>query len=168
MYTSLRTCETHADSFAKNINEIICGTVLSFLVCKDCWEICLCSIYFIHKHKALNSMRGVLENWTCFISELFTIYLNISHIQNRYNKRSVCLREIKKSLLPIGKGRNILKALTLWLRKIKGDGERRCYKTKQNETKGNKTKQMTGMIHLLNKGVISKTTPYPRQHNAIQ
>lgn len=25
-------------------------------------------------------------HWTCFISELFTIYLNISHIQNRYNK----------------------------------------------------------------------------------
>lgn len=30
----------------------------------------------------------VLEHWTCFISELFTIYLNISHIQNRYN--SLC------------------------------------------------------------------------------
>lgn len=37
----------------------------------------------------------VLEHWTCFISELFTIYLNISHIQNRYNRLCgvICLRE---------------------------------------------------------------------------
>lgn len=46
--------------------------------------------------KALQSLSVVfLEHWTCFISELFTIYLNISHIQNRYNRLCVviCLRE---------------------------------------------------------------------------
>lgn len=35
----------------------------------------------------------LLENQTCFISFFFTIYLNISHIQNRYNLIFFCLSE---------------------------------------------------------------------------